>query len=98
VVQFRPRAPLLSPSGVLFNTDAAGTDNPVVCRDPLSLIQAVENGVPKEEVVAFLAPITALSLQVLAAFMDEIGVETIDLYQAGECEHSRWQRGGTLAR
>jgi hypothetical protein len=68
------------PSAVLFNQDAAGASHLTVCRDPLSLILAVENGVPREELVSFLAPITALSLQVLAAFMDENAVETVDLY------------------
>jgi hypothetical protein len=34
---------------------------------------------PRERLLAFLAPITALFLQALAAFIDENGVETIDL-------------------
>ena len=49
-----------------------------VCRDPLAAILAVENGIPIENVVSFLAPITAQSLDMLSSLMDERKIETCD--------------------
>jgi hypothetical protein len=50
----------------------------VLVRDPLQVLTAFEQGV--ENVVAFLAPITAQSLEMLAALCDEMKVETVELF------------------
>jgi len=47
-------------------------------REPLQVLTAHESGV--ENVVSFLAPITAQSLETLAALMDEKKVETVELF------------------
>jgi hypothetical protein len=68
------------PHGVIFNADRVAEGGDLfVCRDPLAVLLAVENGIPAETVVSFLAPITAQSLEVLAALMDEKRIETLEL-------------------
>lgn len=67
------------PSSHLFNADRVSEGGDLwVCRDPLAAILAVENGIPVENVVSFLAPITAQSLEMLSSLMDERKVETCD--------------------
>jgi hypothetical protein len=67
------------PGSHLFNADRVAEGGDLwVCRDPLAAILAVENGIPAENVVSFLAPITAQSLEVLSSLMDERKIETCD--------------------
>jgi hypothetical protein len=67
------------PSSHLFNADRVAEGGDLwVCRDPLAAILAVENGIPVENVVSFLAPITAQSLEMLSSLMDERKIETCD--------------------
>ena len=49
-----------------------------VCRDPLDVLKAHEGGI--ENCVAFLAPITAQSLEMLASLMDQAKCETCELF------------------
>ena len=68
------------PGSHLFNADRVAEGGDLwVCRDPLAAILAVENGIPVENVVSFLASITAQSLEMLSSLMDERKVETCDL-------------------
>jgi DNA primase len=67
------------PSSHLFNADRVAEGGDLwVCRDPLAAILAVENGIPIENVVSFLAPITAQSLEMLSSLLDERKVESCD--------------------
>lgn len=69
------------PRSAVWNTHRVAEKGDLwVCRDPLQAVLAVENGIPAENVVSFLAPITAQSLEVLAALMDEKQVEHIELF------------------
>ena len=47
---------------------------------PLAVILAVENGIPIDSVVSFLAPISAQSLEALAILMDNRKVEHLELF------------------
>jgi DNA primase len=68
------------PHGVIFNADRVAEGGDLfVCRDPLAVLLAVENGIPAETLVSFLAPITAQSLEMLASLMDEKRIETLEL-------------------
>jgi hypothetical protein len=61
------------PSSAIFNAHrlAEGGDL-FVCRDPLQVLLAVENGIARDTVVAFLSEgITAQQLEMLATLMDE---------------------------
>jgi len=53
-------------------------DDLYVCRDVVEALGAMQNGI--ENAVAFLAPITAHMLEMLAALCDEKKVETIQLF------------------
>ncbi len=70
------------PGSVIFNAHrlAEGGDL-FVCRDPLQVLLAVENGVPPESVVCFLTEgISAQQLEILAALMDEKKTEPVQLF------------------
>lgn len=74
--------PLMFPNGTdtshLFNAHKAREGELYLVRDPVEALQAYEAGV--ENVVAFLAPITAGMLEQLASLMDERHCETVELY------------------
>lgn len=68
------------PASQLFNAERVSEGGELwVCRDPLAAMLAVENGIPIETVVSFLAPITAQSLEMLSSLMDDRKIETCDL-------------------
>lgn len=70
------------PGSTIFNAYrlAEGGDL-FVCRDPLQVLLAVENGVAPESVVAFLTDgIAAQQLEMLAALMDEKKTESAQLF------------------
>jgi hypothetical protein len=70
------------PGSTIFNANrlAEGGDL-FVCRDPLQVLLAVENGVAPENVVAFLTDgIAAQQLEMLAALMDEKKTEPAQLF------------------
>ncbi len=70
------------PSSTIFNAYrlAEGGDL-FVCRDPLQMLLAVENGVALENVVAFLTDgIAAQQFEILAALMDEKKTEPAHLF------------------
>lgn len=67
------------PTKYLFNLDrVSGEDGVYVARDPLDVLTAYENGI--ENVVSFLSPITSDALQALSIFMDERGVEHVEIF------------------
>lgn len=70
-----------SPEGFVWNTEnvAEGGDLHAF-HDPLDAILAVENGIPINQVVSFLAPVTAQSLVTLAALLDELKIESIEFH------------------
>ena len=70
------------PSSTIFNAHrlAEGGDL-FVCRDPLQVLLAVENGIAPESVVAFLSDgIAAQQFEMLAALMDEKKTEPAQLF------------------
>lgn len=70
------------PGSTIFNANrlAEGGDL-FVCRDPLQVLLAVENGIAPETVVAFLTDgIAAQQLEMLAALMDEKKTEPAQLF------------------
>lgn len=70
------------PGSTIFNAHrlAEGGDL-FVCRDPLQVLLAVENGVAPESVVAFLSDgIAAQQFEMLAALMDEKKTEPAQLF------------------
>jgi len=68
------------PAGVIFNAHRVAKGGDLfVCRDPLAVVRAVENGIAIDSVVSFLAPISAMSLEALAALMDARQVENAEL-------------------
>jgi hypothetical protein len=66
------------PHSVIFAAERVEAGELYLVRDPLQVLTAYENGI--ENVVAFLAPITAQMLEQLASLMDEKKIETIELY------------------
>lgn len=66
------------PHAVIFNGDRVREGELYLVRDPLQVLLAAQNGV--ENVVAFLAPINAQHLEMLAALMDERRCDTVELY------------------
>jgi CHC2 zinc finger len=66
------------PHSVIFGCDRVGAGELYLVRDPLQVLTAFEAGM--ENVVAFLAPITPQSLEMLAALCDEKKVETVELF------------------
>ena len=70
------------PETVIWNAEriAEGGDL-FVCGDPLQVILAVENGIPIENLVAFLTEaISAQQLEMLASLMDTKNIEHAELY------------------
>jgi hypothetical protein len=70
------------PGSVIFNAHrlAEGGDL-FICRDPIQLLLAVENGVAPESAVAFLSDgISAQQVEMLAALMDEKKTESAQLF------------------
>lgn len=67
-----------NPSEAIFNAHRIGDGELYLVRDPLNTLLAFQNGV--ENVVSFLSPITAQSLEMLAALMDEKRCETVELF------------------
>jgi hypothetical protein len=66
------------PHSVIFAADRAQAGEMYLVRDPLQVLTAFEAGM--ENVVAFLAPISAQMLEQLASLMDEKKVETVELF------------------
>jgi hypothetical protein len=66
------------PHSVIFACNRVSAGELYLVRDPLQVLTAFEQGV--ENVVAFLAPITPQSLEMLAALCDEMKVETVELF------------------
>jgi hypothetical protein len=64
----------VTPSEYIFNAHNVVAGELYLVRDPLQVLQAAENGV--SNVVSFLTPITAQSLEQLASLMDQRQVET----------------------
>jgi hypothetical protein len=70
------------PGSAIFNAHrlAEGGDL-IVCRDPLQVLLAVENGIAPESVVAFLSDgIAAQQFEMLAALMDEKKTQPAQLF------------------
>ncbi len=65
------------PSAIIFGCDRVQSGELYLVRDPLQVLAAYEQGV--ENVVAFLAPITAQMLEQLASLMDEKKCESVEL-------------------
>lgn len=70
------------PHSVLFNAERVMSSGElVVCRDPLQVLQAVENGIPPESVVSVLTDgITAMQFEQLSSLMDEMQIEQAQLF------------------
>jgi len=66
------------PGSVIFGAEKVGAGELYLVRSPLQVLAAAEQGM--ENVVAFLAPITAQSLVMLAALCDEAKIETVELF------------------
>ena len=66
------------PQGTIFGADKVGAGELYLVRSPLQVLTAAEQGM--ENVVAFLAPITAESLVMLASLCDEAKIETVELF------------------
>lgn len=65
------------PSSTIFGCDRVQPGELYLVRDPLQVLAAYEQGV--ENVVAFLAPITAQMLEQLSSLMDEKKCESVEL-------------------
>jgi DNA primase len=70
------------PTSVIFNAHRLAESCDVfVCRDPLQVLLAVENGVSAESIIAFLSDgIAAQQFEMLAALMDEKKSEPAQLF------------------
>lgn len=70
------------PASIIFNAHRVFDGGDLfVCRDPLEVLLAVENGVAPENVVAFLSDgISAQQFEMLAALMDEKNSERAQLF------------------
>ena len=66
------------PHSVIFGTDRVKDGELYLVRDPLDVLTAYQSGV--ENVVPFLAPITAQQVEMLAALMDAAHCETVELF------------------
>jgi hypothetical protein len=67
------------PHSVIFGADRVKERELYLVRDPLDVLTPYQSGV--ENVVAFLAPITAQQVEMLAALMDSAHCETAELFQ-----------------
>lgn len=66
------------PDRYMFNLDrVSGEDGAYIARDPLDVLKAFENGI--ENVVSFLSPVTANALLVLANWIDDRGIENVEI-------------------
>ena len=70
------------PHSVIFNSHQLIDGGDLwVCRDPLQVLQAVENGIPAHSIVAFLTEgISAQQFEQLASLMDEKRCEPAQLF------------------
>ena len=70
------------PHAALFNAErVAQSGELLVCHDPLQVMQAVENGVPADSLVAFLTEgVTAVQFEMLSSLMDERQIEQAQLF------------------
>jgi DNA primase len=66
------------PHSVIFGADRVKEGELYLVRDPLDVLTAHQSGV--ENVVAFLAPITAQQVEMLAALMDAAHCEIVELF------------------
>src|SRR5688572_25886839 len=66
----------VSPHEHIFNAHAVKEGELYLVREPLQVLQAVENGV--DNVVCFLTPITPQQLEMLAALCDARKCETVE--------------------
>ena len=66
------------PHSVIFGADRVKEGELYLVRDPIDVLTAHQSGV--ENVVAFLAPITAQQVEMLAALMDAAHCETVELF------------------
>jgi hypothetical protein len=66
------------PHSVIFGAERAQAGELYLVRDPLQVLTAFEAGM--ENVVAFLTPINAQSLEMLAALCDDKKIETVELF------------------
>lgn len=69
------------PHNALFNSERVASSGDLwICRDPLQVLQAVENGIPPECVVSVLTDgITPAQLEMLSSLMDEKQIEQAQL-------------------
>ncbi len=69
------------PHSALFNQERVATGAELwICRDPLHVLQAVENGIPQESVVSVLTDgINPMQFEQLASLMDERQIEQAQL-------------------
>jgi hypothetical protein len=67
-----------SPDMHIWNAHRVTEGDLFACRDVLEALGAMQNGV--ENVVSFLAPITAQSLEMLSSLMDEKKIEHLELF------------------
>jgi hypothetical protein len=65
------------PHSVIFGADRVKEGELYLVRDPLNVLTAYQS---VENVVAFLAPITAQQVEMLAALMDAAHCETVELF------------------
>lgn len=68
----------LDPKAILFGWDRVEkSDSLYVVGDPVEVLRAHEGGITN--VVSFLGDITSDGLQVLSHFMDELGIQTVEM-------------------
>ena len=68
----------VNPAEYIFNAHNLEPGELYLVRDPLQVLTACEGGITN--CVAFLCPITAQMLEMLASLMDEKKIETVELY------------------
>lgn len=70
------------PASTIFNAHKVVEGGDLfVCRDPMQVLTAIENGIAPESVVAFLSEgVTAEQFEMLAALMDEKKTESAQLF------------------
>lgn len=68
----------VNPQELIFNGHAVAEGELTLVREPLQVLQAVENGV--DNVVCFLTPITPQQLEMLASLCDERRCTTVELF------------------
>lgn len=68
----------VNPGEFIFNAHKVEAGELYLVRDPLQVLTAYEGGITN--CVAFLCPITAQMLEMLASLMDDNKIETVELY------------------